>query len=120
MLTNSKMRYYFQKWGKSKVVIGQYIVPTSKIFSYTNRRSEREVITSDAYLKHYEFVSRGIELTPENTTDFSHLSEDSERELLPICYYNKDISAIHNLKPDLKIHRIYNNTEKLLSELSNQ
>ena len=120
MLTNSKMRYHFQKLGKSKVVIGQYIVPTSKIFSYTNRRSEREVITSDAYLKHYEFVSRGIELTPENTTDFSHLSEDSERERLPVCYYNKDISAIHNLKPDLKIHRIYNNTEKLLSELSNQ
>ena len=118
MLTNSKMRNYFQKWGKSKIVIGQYIVPTSKIFSYTNRRSEREVITSDAYLKHYEFVSRGIELTPENTTDFSHLSEDSERQLLPVCYYNKEISAIHNLKPDLKIHRIYNNTEKVLSEFN--
>ncbi len=118
MLTNSKMRYYFQKWGKSKVVIGQYIVPTSKIFSYTNRRSEREVITSDAFLKHYEFVSRGIELTPVNTTDFKNLSEDDERERLPVCYYDKDRSAIHNLKSDLKIHRIYNNTEKVLLEFN--
>jgi hypothetical protein len=120
MLTNSKMRNIL-KDKKVRIVIGQYIVPTKDIFSYTNRRSEREVIVSkNTFLFHYEFVSRGVELEPESIADFSNIKDEDYSNTLPCCYYNKNLSAIHNLKSHLKIHRIYNNTEKVQSKVNEQ
>lgn len=116
LLTNSRLRKLFSD--NSKVVVGQYLIRTEDILTYTNRRSEREVITDYFSLLHYEFVSRDVEILPNDISDYE-LDDESLGKTSIVNYEDERISAIHNLKSDLKIHRIYNNTEKLQKRFNN-
>ena len=115
ILTNSNLRHIFHTdETKTRAVVGQFIIPTKYIFAYTNRRSEREIITSaESYLKKYEFISNNkLEPEPYQTTSlpFQHSLSN---------YDKTSKSAIHNLYSHLKIHKIFNNTERLENLINN-
>lgn len=116
ILTNSNLRHIFHTdETKTRAVVGQFIIPTKYIFAYTNRRSEREIITSaESYLKKYEFISNNkLEPEPYQTTSlpFQHSLSN---------YDKTSKSAIHNLYSHLKIHKIFNNTERLENLFNNR
>jgi len=116
ILINSNLRNIFHTdETKTRAVVGQFIVPTKYIFAYTNRRSEREIITSaQSYLKKYEFISNDkLEPEPYQTTSLTLQHSLSS-------YDKTSKSAIHNLYSHLKIHKIFNNTERLENLINTQ